>query len=101
MSRALCIALVLFVLCNLGYSSSLGPISIDLGGSDVWTVSNSTTSYIAEVPGTVHTDLMAAGVVPDMYWRDNDVVYRYNSETVKLFAFLLFQGGLLLMNGPT
>lgn len=55
-------------------------VPLDLGGSD-WTVSNGNGSVTAaaSVPGVVHADLMAAGIVPDMYYRFNDVEYRWVS----------------------
>jgi beta-mannosidase len=45
---------------------------IDLGGE--WTLRQSDKkSYIkAIIPGTVHTDLLAAGKIPDPYYRDNE-----------------------------
>ncbi len=48
-------------------------IILDLGGSD-WTVQQAgTRSRIkATVPGAVHTDLLAAGKIPDPFYRDNE-----------------------------
>jgi beta-mannosidase len=46
--------------------------TIDLGGE--WTLrqSGKKESIRATVPGTVHTGLMAAGKIPDPYYRDNE-----------------------------
>ena len=34
-------------------------------------------TYPAEVPGCVHTDLMAAGVIPDPYLDGNEAALRW------------------------
>ncbi|KAH3756825.1 mannosidase, beta A, lysosomal L-like [Pelomyxa schiedti] len=49
------------------------------GGSGAWTVANANGSIAAAatVPGDVHTALYSAGLIPDPYWRDNDVTYRW------------------------
>ena len=45
---------------------------IDLGGQ--WTVRRASArgSIPAEVPGCIHSDLLAAGRIPDPFWRDNE-----------------------------
>jgi beta-mannosidase len=39
-----------------------------------WTFKQAGTdkSYRAQVPGTIHTDLMYHGLIPDPFWRDNE-----------------------------
>jgi beta-mannosidase len=46
--------------------------TIDLGGE--WTLRQSEKKELnkATVPGSVHTDLLAAGKIPDPYYRDNE-----------------------------
>jgi beta-mannosidase len=46
--------------------------TIDLGGE--WTLRQSEKKELnkATVPGTIHTDLMAAGKIPGPYYRDNE-----------------------------
>jgi beta-mannosidase len=39
-----------------------------------------TGTYSAEVPGCVHTDLMAAGVIPDPYLDGNETAHRWMHE---------------------
>ena len=45
---------------------------IDLGGT--WTAQQvkGDTQVSAQVPGTIHQDLLAAGVIPDWNWRDDE-----------------------------
>ncbi|HOX05161.1 MAG TPA: hypothetical protein PK280_02075 [Planctomycetota bacterium] len=47
-------------------------ISFDLGGA--WRVreASSSESHPATVPGNIHTDLLAAGIIPEPFYRDNE-----------------------------
>ena len=46
--------------------------------SDNWTLSNELKElYQATVPGCVHTDLIAAGLIKDIFWRDNNQNYQW------------------------
>ena len=57
-------------------AASAGLNYIDLNGK--WSVTNSSGhSYAATVPGQIHTDLLAAGVIGDPYYRFNDVDYQW------------------------
>ena len=43
--------------------------------SDGWAVAGTdtfTAGFPATVPGTIHTDLLANGLIPDPFWRDNE-----------------------------
>ena len=43
-----------------------------------WTLSNERVGTLAAtVPGCVHTDLIAAGVIKDIFWRDNNRSYQW------------------------
>ena len=44
-----------------------------------WTLTRAATgdTYAATVPGCVHTDLMAADVLPDLDWRDNEDAHQW------------------------
>eukprot|EP00762_Andalucia_godoyi_P001181 ANDGO_02038.mRNA.1 Beta-mannosidase A len=55
-------------------------VELDLGGSS-WTVtsSNGSVQVPATVPGVVHTDLLAAGVIGDPYFRFNDDLQQWIS----------------------
>ena len=47
----------------------------------VWTLHNDKIGTIpAKVPGCVHTDLCAAGIIKDIYWRDNNKSYQWIEE---------------------
>ncbi len=49
---------------------------ICLGGE--WTLENQKIGTLtATVPGCVHTDLMAHGLIKDLYWRDNNKQYEW------------------------
>ena len=57
-------------------------IHINLGGDSSWTVTNSTSttagfSYKATVPGQIHTDLLAAGVIDEPFNSTNDAVQQW------------------------
>src|SRR5215217_813885 len=45
--------------------------------------------YPAEVPGCVHTDLMAAGVIPDPYLDGNEAVLRWMYDVDWRYATVL------------
>eukprot|EP00755_Sulcionema_specki_P015343 Sspe_Gene.59105::Locus_32461_Transcript_1_1_Confidence_1.000_Length_1688::g.59105::m.59105/K01192/E3.2.1.25, MANBA, manB; beta-mannosidase len=67
-------AMLLLAFLALGASAAE---VIDLTGT--WKVHNSNRSIHlhAQVPGQIHTDLMAAKVIGDPYYRFNDVEYRW------------------------
>ena len=46
-------------------------------------------TYQAEVPGCVHTDLMAAGVIPDPYLDGNEAALRWMYEIDWRYATVL------------
>ncbi|MHC4985478.1 MAG: glycoside hydrolase family 2 protein [Planctomycetota bacterium] len=55
---------------------------LDLGGNQ-WTVTQkgSDETLSATVPGCIHTDLMAAGVIDDPFFRDNELKLMWVGET--------------------
>lgn len=54
---------------------------IDLGGSD-WTLNHDDgRTWPASVPGCAHTDLLAAEVIPDPWYRDNESQIHWVFET--------------------
>jgi len=52
-------------------------VNLDLGGT--WAVTNTVgnVSINGIVPGEIHGDLMASGVIGDAYYRYNDIEYRW------------------------
>src|SRR5512147_707187 len=40
----------------------------------------------AQVPGCIHTDLMAAGKIPDPYYRDNELKLQWVGEVAWLYS---------------
>jgi len=51
--------------------------------SDGWTVAGVdtfTAPFPATVPGTVHTDLLADSLIPDPFWRDNELRLQWVGE---------------------
>lgn len=69
-----------------------------------WILSNERIGEIpAVVPGCVHTDLMANGIIKDLYWRDNNKQYSWIEDCdftyschfdarESVFAKLVFEG---------
>ena len=53
-------------------------------------------TYQAEVPGCVHTDLMAAGVIPDPYLDGNEAALRWMHEIDWRYATALDPGTVAL-----
>ena len=55
-------------------------VTMDLGGA--WQVAEAgSTDFIpAQVPGCIHTDLMAARKLPDPFWRDNEASSQWVSD---------------------
>lgn len=75
MKGAWVIGVSLLAACTSGGPAELEPWQ-DLGGT-AWTVgeADGPERWPAEVPGTIHTDLMQAGVIPDPYFgTDQDSV---------------------------
>jgi beta-mannosidase len=73
------ICLVLFVALLACARASSAPQILDLGGND-WVAVNSNGSIVVKncvVPGNIVTDLQAAQVIDDPYWRFNDIEYRW------------------------
>ena len=57
-----------------GYLSLSGQMQIKSMNNNTWTLNQSgkKKTYNATVPGTVHTDLMKNGVIPDPFFGDNE-----------------------------
>jgi beta-mannosidase len=51
----------------------------------------------ATVPGTVHTDLLAAGVIPDPFWRDNEMALQWIGGENWVYR-TTFQAGLEILD---
>lgn len=61
--------------------SGAAPVLFDLAGPWQLTKDGSTESVPATVPGCVHTDLLAAGKIPDPFFRDNQNTLQWIGET--------------------
>jgi beta-mannosidase len=61
--------------------SDAEPIHLDLGGTWQLTQDSETASVPANVPGCVHTDLLAAGKIPDPFFRDNQKALQWIGES--------------------
>ncbi len=60
-------------------SPAVEVISLNQG----WTFTGSdtfTSGFSATVPGTIHTDLLDNGLIPDPFWRDNELVLQWIGE---------------------
>ena len=60
--------------------------TIDLGGSWVLRQEGKKGRIAARVPGCVHMDLLAAGRIPDPYWRDNEGRLQWIGEAAWTYA---------------
>ena len=51
----------------------------ELSLNGAWTLTQADTqqNYPAQVPGCAHMDLMAADVLPDLWWRDNEAKHNW------------------------
>ena len=82
--RSLCLLQGLVVLgalgCLIGQTAAAGLERLDLGGA--WTVAqkDENRTIPATVPGCIHTDLLAAGRIPDPFYRDNEKVVQWVSD---------------------
>ena len=72
--------------------------------TETWTVTDGTTVIPAQVPGNVLADLHRAGLLPDLWWRDNELAWQEPclrtwtfSRTVSLNADHLAQQHLELV----
>ena len=54
---------------------------------DGWTLTDErlTERLSAKVPGCLHTDLIAAGIISDLYYRDNDEKYRWVEDCEPIY----------------
>lgn len=59
---------------------------INLNGEWILKQSGSPRSLRAQVPGCVHTDLLAAGVIPDPFRRDNEKRLQWISDTGWIYS---------------
>lgn len=58
-----------------------GPVQQDLGGQWQLTQAGQPEQLPATVPGCVHTDLLAAGKIPDPFYRDNAKALQWISDS--------------------
>jgi len=67
--------------CAGSPAAKTGVVKLDLGGS--WQVRKEGSDQLipATVPGCIHTDLLAAGKIPDPFYRDNEKDVQWVSET--------------------
>ena len=62
------------------FSNASALTSLDLGGEWQVSASGSNDWFAANVPGCIHTDLLAAKRIPDPYYRDNEKRVQWISE---------------------
>jgi beta-mannosidase len=63
-----------------------GPSRLDLGGAWQVVQEGSRDPIPARVPGTVHTDLLAAGQIPDPFFRNNERAVQWISEANWIYS---------------
>lgn len=56
------------------------PVALDLGGAWTLTEEGGGAPIAATVPGCVHADLQAAGRLPPLFWRDNELQHFWPGE---------------------
>ena len=62
------------------------PVQQDLGGQWQLTQVGHTEQFPATVPGCVHTDLLAAGKIPDPFYRDNAGSLQWISDSASSYS---------------
>lgn len=75
-------SIVLLGVFSLGCQSQI-PAEYVLSLGDGWTltgIDTFTAGVPATVPGTVHTDLLANDLIPDPFWRDNELKLQWVGE---------------------
>jgi beta-mannosidase len=72
-------------ICCAGSAWADGIARLDLG--DRWQVTKegTTETFPATVPGCIHTDLLAAGKIPDPFYRDNEKAVQWVGEADWLY----------------
>jgi beta-mannosidase len=61
-------------------------LTIDLSGAWELRQSGQKRTFLAIVPGCVHTDLLAAGKIPDPYYRDNESSLQWIGEVDWIYS---------------
>ncbi|WP_165230157.1 beta-mannosidase [Aquisphaera insulae] len=71
---------------NVTGANASGPSHLDLGGA--WRVvqEGSRDPIPARVPGTIHTDLLAAGQIPDPFFRNNERIVQWVGEANWIYS---------------
>jgi beta-mannosidase len=80
---------IALMLDNAGLALSAGnggPISLNLGG-DMWTLHGESKQgpISATIPGSTYTNLLAAGAIPDPFYRENNGKVQWVAEKMWLF----------------
>ena len=82
------VVLVIALVASPALGAGLGPARLDLGGRG-WTLRRADApaeATPATVPGTVHTDLLAAGQLPDPFYRDDEASVQWVGATAWVYA---------------
>jgi beta-mannosidase len=67
------------VFCGVGHATA-GVSRVDLGGSWQVVKEGDSQAIPATVPGCIHTDLLAAGKIPNPFYRDNEKAVQWVGE---------------------
>jgi len=73
--------LLCFLVIGIRAADAKGVAWLDLGGSWRVAMEGSDETIPATVPGCIHTDLMAAGKIPDPFFGENETLVQWVGET--------------------
>eukprot|EP00057_Strongylocentrotus_purpuratus_P006506 XP_011660980.1 PREDICTED: beta-mannosidase isoform X2 [Strongylocentrotus purpuratus] len=83
----LCRALVYLLLLASGWLGINGELTFGLNGQWKVTNANGSVSIPGQVPGSVHTALISAGILSDPYYRFNDDLYKWVARDNWTYTF--------------
>ncbi|QEH33969.1 Exo-beta-D-glucosaminidase precursor [Aquisphaera giovannonii] len=74
------------VLLSVAQARAGGPSRLDLGGAWQVVQEGSRDPIPARVPGVIHTDLLAAGQIPDPFYRNNERAVQWVGEASWIYG---------------
>ena len=86
LSRFASVIVIGAALLNVAHVQAGELSRLDLGGAWQVVQEGSSEAIPATVPGTIHTDLLAAGKIPDPFYRNNERAVQWVGETNWIYS---------------